>query len=78
VVNAHVKDGGALRAELLDAAGQPLPGFALDDCLRVTGDNARAFFTWRGGARAPAGAVKIRFVLQRAFLYGFAWEDRMP
>lgn len=73
VVNAHIKAGGSLRAELLDAAGQPVPGFGLQDCAPLTGDHARAAFTWRGGATAPAAAIKTRFVLKRAFLYGYEW-----
>ncbi len=71
VVNVHAKVGGELKAELLDQAGAPLPGFALQDCRPVTGDHRRAEISWTGGDRAPVGAAKIRFVLHRAFLYGF-------
>ncbi|MCW5548214.1 MAG: hypothetical protein KIT44_04550 [Opitutaceae bacterium] len=75
IVNTLVKDGGSLRAELLDATGQPCPGFALEDCVPVTGDQRRTAFAWRGGAVAPAEAAKIRFVLHRALLYGYAWDE---
>lgn len=75
VVNAFVKEGGSLRAELLDLAGQPVPGFSLDDNIAVTGDHRRFVLEWRGGKKAPSGAVKIRFVFHRAFLYGFMWES---
>lgn len=74
VVNLQTKPGGALRAELLDGDGRPLPGFALEDCTPLTGDHRRAAFTWRGGTAAPEGAVKVRFELHRAFLYGYAWD----
>ncbi len=77
-VNVHVKSGGALRAELLDKAGQPMLGFTAEDCEPITGDHRRATFHWRGGATAPAAAVKTRFVFKRAFLYGFVWEPRAP
>jgi hypothetical protein len=73
-VNVFVKSGGALRAELLDAVGEPIPGFTANDCTPLTGDHHRITFEWRGGTVAPAEAVKTRFVLKRAFLYGFAWE----
>lgn len=75
VVNLLTKPGGSLRAELLDAAGQPLPGYSLGDCEPLTGDHRRAVFTWRGGGTAPASAVKVRFELHRAFLYGYAWDN---
>ncbi|MCB1103749.1 MAG: hypothetical protein KDK74_03380 [Cephaloticoccus sp.] len=70
-VNVRVKHGGALVAELLDTAGQPVPGFTAGDCQPVTGDHRRTVFTWEGGERAPASAAKIRFVIRRAFLYGY-------
>ncbi len=78
VVNMRAKSGGELRAELLDGSGQPIPGFGAEDCEPVTGDHRRAAFKWRGGARAPAAAVQTRFVLERAFLYGYAWEKPAP
>ncbi len=76
--NLHVKEGGVFRAELLDEAGQPVPGFTAADCEPVTGDHARVTLRWRGGAQAPAAAVKTRFILQRAFLYAYAWEKPAP
>lgn len=74
-VNVHVKEGGDLKAELLDKSGVPLPGFALKDCKPVTGDHRRMTVAWTGGDRAPAGAAKIRFVLHRAFLYGYEAQE---
>ncbi len=74
VVNALAKPGGALRAELLDGEGRPLPGFALADCTAVTGDQRRTGLHWTGGKIAPAAARQIRFHLHRAFLYGYAAE----
>ena len=74
VVNTHVKEGGSLRAELLDQSGRVCPGFSLDDCVPVTGDQRRTAFAWKGGAAAPPAAAKVRFVLHRAFLYGYAWD----
>lgn len=73
-VNVRVKDGGSLQAELLDAAGNPLPGFTLLDNVAITGDHRSVALEWHGGTIAPAEAVKVRFVLHRAFLYGFAWQ----
>lgn len=73
-VNVHVKRGGKFQAELLDRHGHPIPGFAIEDCRPITGDHRKATMLWKGGRNAPAEAVKIRFVLQRAFLYGYVWE----
>lgn len=74
-LNVLVKSGGALRAELLDADNQPIRGYTLDDCEAVIGDHSQTHVTWRGGIKAPADAVKVRFQLHRAFLYGYDWID---
>jgi len=74
-INVFVKPGGELRAELLDAAGHTLPGFSAEDCEPVTGDQSRAILRWAGGAAPLAAPLKIRFILKRAFLYGYAWTD---
>ncbi len=76
VVNIHVKNGGGFRAELLDKLGRPVPGFALNDCPPIIGDHRRVTIKWSGGESAPAEAVKVRFQLQRAFLYGYEWAAR--
>lgn len=73
-VNARMKSGGALIAELLDREGRPMPGFSASECEPITGDHRRATFAWKGGVVAPASAAKIRFILKRAFLYGYTWE----
>lgn len=58
--------GSSLRAELLDAAGNPIPGFTADECLPLTADSTIAPLSWsssgsgvaqsqRGGSHASAG-----------------------
>ncbi len=76
VVNLRVRKGGEFRAELLDKSGLPVPGFSVEDCRPITGDHRRATVGWKGGEKGPAEAVQVRFVLHRAFLYGYAWENR--
>jgi hypothetical protein len=74
VVNAKTRPGGTLAVELLDKAGQALKGFAAADCEAVTGDHQARAVHWKGGDHAPAGAVKARYILRRAFLYGLRWQ----
>lgn len=75
-VNVLVRDGGSLQAELLDENGRPIPGFTIEDCEVISGDHRKAIFSWVGGNTAPPEAVRIHFVLHRAFLYGYDWQDR--
>ncbi|MBL9192653.1 MAG: hypothetical protein JNJ82_09855 [Opitutaceae bacterium] len=74
-LNVRVKPGGVLRAELLDREDRPVPGFSANDCTPVTGDHRRTAVAWQGGMVAPAAAAKVRFILQRAFLYGYALDS---
>ncbi len=76
MINVHVRPGGSLRAELLDGDGQAIPGYSIDDAEAISGDHHRVTIKWAGGDSAPAEAVKVHFVLHRAFLYGYDWQDR--
>jgi hypothetical protein len=68
---------GETRAALLDAEGKALPGFSLQDCVRVSADSFDHAVTWRGGSdlSALAGeAVRLQFSLRHSMLY--AWQFR--
>jgi hypothetical protein len=68
-------DEGYLQVELLDGQDRPVSGFTRKDCPLLKGDNRGVHVRWTGGDRAPAAAVKSRFYLKRAFLYGFEFTD---
>lgn len=73
-INVRTKEGGFCKVELLDKAGSPIPGFRAEDCIPITGDHSRVTVGWKGGGRTPATATRARFILKRAFLYGFEWN----
>lgn len=75
-VNAVTKSKGEVRVELLDAAGQPLPG--LRPSGPITGDGLRhaVRFPDRADLAALAGKpVCLRFHLCDAELYAFAFRE---
>jgi hypothetical protein len=74
LVNAACTADGWLKAELLDADGEVLRGYSLNDCTLFAGDSTRHQLTWRGSAELPPAesrTVRIRFQLQNADLYSF-------
>jgi len=74
VLNYSTSAAGSLRVELLDASGQPLPGYTSKDCLTVIGDEIAREITWKKGADVSALAgrpIKLKFILQDADLYSF-------
>ncbi len=68
---------GAFRAELLSDRGEPLAGYAVDDCDAFSGDALRHLVTWRGSHDVGGLAdkpVRVRFQLRNAALYSFQFR----
>ena len=66
--------GGELRAEVLDAAGNPIAPFSREHCVPVSGDATQQAVTWGndGNLERVAGQpVRLRFHLRSAALYAF-------
>ena len=74
-INADAPEG-EIRAEFLDAVGNPIPGRDLASSVAFTGDSTNAALGW-GTAVDPAiigQPISIRFHLKNAQLYSF-WFD---
>jgi len=81
VVNARApREGqGRLQVEILDEAGNPLPGYGQADCDPFSGDETGHTVTWRGMRavdRLAGRAIRLRFHLSHAALYAFQFIDR--
>ncbi len=68
---------GEARVAILDLDGQPLPGFALDDCRPAIADSLDHVVEWTSGSDLAALAgkpVKLQFQLRNSVLY--TWQFR--
>ena len=82
-VNADVKAKGAqLKVELLDADGNPIPGFTKRDCVVMRGDDkTKQLITWKGKqnlTELKGRTIRAKFYLTRGDLYAFwisPWES---
>ena len=77
-VNFATFDQGTLRAELQDAAGNPIPGFTLADSTAVSGDEIEQVLSWSGGAdvgQLAGTPVRVLFELSDAELYSFHFRS---
>ena len=77
-VNLDGSSRGWLKAELLDEAGRPLPGFARSDADRLFGNDMRARVTWAGRddlSSQRGKTVRLRFVGQSVKLYAFQFLE---
>ena len=73
-VNADASRG-SLSAEILDAAGQPLPGFSKNDCAPFTGNSVHQPLRWRRPLTTLAGkSIRLKFYLRQASLYSFQFD----
>ena len=73
-VNYDPGTGGSLRVEVLDGAGNPVPGYGIDDATPVTSNALApgAMVRWGATATLPAGPVRLRFTQTGGDLYAFA------
>jgi beta-1,4-mannooligosaccharide phosphorylase len=77
-INCSTSAGGVLRVEIQDVKGQPIPGFTLDDCPQIVGDQIARIVAWDTGADLTALAgkpIRLRFVMEDAALYSLRFRD---
>lgn len=75
VINGEVA-GGQIAVELLDEGDRPIEGFEAVSCVPFKGDSVRHEMAWKGGGDLAALSdkpVKLRFHMNRARLYSFAF-----
>ncbi len=73
-INYSTSAAGSVRIEVQSEDGEPLPGFALDDCFEIVGDSVEHTVRWNGGTGVESLAgrpVRLRFVLKDADLFSF-------
>ncbi len=77
MLNVATSAAGSVRVELQNAAGKPLPGFALADCPEIYGDEIERVVKWKGAAdlsKLAGSPVRLRFVLKDADLYAMQFK----
>ena len=68
---------GFVRVEIQDAEGHSQPGFTLDACSEIFGDEIDGTVKWEGGGdmRSLVGQpVRLRFALKDADLFAFRFQ----
>jgi hypothetical protein len=71
-INCRTGAPGFVRVEVQDLAGKPIPGFTLDDCPEIIGDEIARVVTWRQGpdvSRFAGLPIRLRFVMKDADLF---------
>ena len=77
-INAVTGEGGSIRAELLDADGEPLSGYAVGESSVFSGDSLSALMRWSGepiDELLLGEEVQLRFYLENASLYSYQFHS---
>ena len=76
-VNFSTSAAGSIRVEIQDSGGRPVPGFALDDCTAIFGDEIARVVKWKAGPDVSGLAgqpVRLRFVMRDADLFSLRFQ----
>jgi hypothetical protein len=76
-LNFATSAAGGVRVELQDAAGKPVPGFALADAVETIGNETDRVVRWKAGSDVSGLAgkpVRLRFVMKDARLYAYQFR----
>jgi hypothetical protein len=77
-VNYATSAAGEVKVEIQALDGQPLAGFALDDCPAIIGDRLEGTVRWKGKEdvrRLSGKPIRLRFVLRDADVYSFRFAE---
>jgi hypothetical protein len=77
VLNYSTSSVGHLRVEILDEAGKPLPGFSMNECDEIVGDEISRTVAWKTQSDLSAFAgrpIRMRFEMKDADLYSLRFQ----
>ncbi len=63
--------------EIQDPAGKPIPGFALENCPEMIGDQIDRVVAWKQGndvGKLAGQPIRLRFVMKEADLYAIRFR----
>lgn len=69
---------GSIKAQVLDADQDPIPGFGIEECIAFTGDDIHGEIIWAGKSLADLpreNTICFRFVLDYADLFAYELTD---
>lgn len=77
-VNVSTSAAGSLKVELQQPDGTPFPGYSIDDCDAVYGDQIDRTVSWQkktSVASLAGRVVRLRFLLRECDLYSFQFPE---
>jgi len=78
VINYSTSAVGSIKIEILDADGKAIPGYTLDECSEIYGDEIEKIVEWKSGSDLSSlsdKVIKLRFILKDADLYSIRFGE---
>lgn len=78
LMNFATSAAGSIRVEAQDTAGKPIPGFGMEDCVEIIGNEIERAVRWKGGpdlSRLAGTPIQLRFMMKDADLYAIQFAD---
>jgi len=76
-INYSTSAAGMLRIAITDAEGKPLPGYSLEDCAEIVGDEFEGTARWRGASdvsKLAGKTIRLCIRLKDADLYALRFR----
>ena len=76
-MNFSTSAAGSVRIEIQDAEGNPIEGFALEDCPEIFGDSLVYLVLWKNStdvSKLAGKTIRLRFVMKDADLYSIQFR----
>jgi len=77
VINYSTSAAGSVQVEIMDKDGQPIPGFMLDECPEIYGDEIEKVVEWKSHSdlgQISGQVIRLRFVMKDADLYSLRFR----
>ncbi len=78
-INYRTSAAGAVRVEIQDTAGHPIPGYTLADCAAIIGDEVSRKVAWTHGTdvgRLAGRPCRLRFAMKDADLFAIRFKTK--
>ena len=77
-INYRTGAPGFVRIEIQDAVGKPIPGYTLNDCPEIIGDEIERVVAWKQGtdvSRLAGQPVRLRIVMKDGDLFSVRFQS---
>jgi len=77
-INYSTSAAGSVHVEIQQSDGTPIPGFTLDECIVLIGDQISRTISWKTGSDLSSLAgvpIRLRFVMKDADLFSLRFGE---